>query len=82
MLQSDKRHMDLTMGNLAKRGELFGKLVNLSITWTSSTTKLFRHDTKNGHEWGKGKGVGEPGNVPEITEGFCCLFFFLSPGKM
>lgn len=70
MLQSDKRHMHLTVGILANGGELLGKLVNLSIIWTSSTTKLLRQDTKNEQEPGKGQGGGG------VTEGFCSLFFF------
>lgn len=41
---------------LANTGELFGKLVSLSVIRTSSTTKLFRHDSQTRQEQGKGKG--------------------------
>lgn len=56
-------------------------LLTFPLFWTSSTIKLFKHDTKNEQEWGKGKGVGEPGKVREVTEGFCRLFFFFLSKK-
>lgn len=50
MLQSDKRYMDLTMGILANRDELFGKLVNLSIILDFINNKVIMDDTKNEQE--------------------------------